>query len=184
MRVVYKPERRVVVLSKNHIKVIDVAVQGPDAIPPETYAAHMTNTNNPHEVGLLQLVVPSGNAGQWVRISDDGTTLIVVDPPLTEMPILPQPIDEKVKADPHDATGGYLNEKVSGIIYVDESAHVLRLLGVTGTTFPGNYYYGTNDNGQLGFWPLPNSLLQMCGITEEIIEEWLDDGAVAFYDWP
>ncbi|WP_278549549.1 hypothetical protein [Cloacibacillus evryensis] len=184
MRVIYEPKRQVVVVGKDRIKVITCAVQGPGAIPPDTYQAHVDARDNPHEVGLFQLLVPTGVAGQWVRFSDDGTRLIAVDPPLTEMPVLPQPIDEKVKADPADAVPGFLNAKVAGVLYVDESAHVVRLRGVMAGSYPPNYYYGTNDAGQLGFWPLPASLIQECGIGVEDEDEWLNTGAVSFYGWP
>lgn len=184
MRVIYEPKRQVVVIGRNKIKVITCAVQGPDAIPPDTYQAHVDARDNPHEVGLFQLLVPEGAAGQWVRFSDDGTKLIAVDPPLTEMPELPQPIDEKVKSDPADAVPGFLNAKVAGVLYVDESAHVVRLRGVMAGSYPPNYYYGTNDAGQLGFWPLPASLIQECGIGVEDEDEWLNTGAVGFYGWP
>lgn len=184
MRVVYEPKRSVVVVGRNRIKVITCAVQGPGAIPPDTYQAHVEDRNNPHEVGLFQLLVPEGAAGQWVRFSDDGRRLIAVDPPLTEMPILPQPIDEKVKADAADPLPGFLNAKVAGVLYVDESAHVVRLRGVLSGTYPGRYYYGTNDSGQLGFWPLPASLVQESGIGVEDEDEWLNTGAVGFFEWP
>jgi len=184
VRVIYEPKQRVIVFAKNKIKVVTCAVQGPEAIPPETYQAHMDNKNNPHEVGLLQLLVPVGNQGQWVRFSNDGTQLIAVPPPLTEMPVLPQPIDEKIKTDPSDASPGFLNAKVAGMLYVDEVNHVLRLLGAMDATVPPNYYYGTNDSGQFGFWALPASLIQVCGITKENEDEWLNTGAVEFFDWP
>ena len=57
-RVLYENKRRVVVISQNKVKVITCAVQGPDAIPPETYIAHMDRTDNPHMVNLLQLLIP------------------------------------------------------------------------------------------------------------------------------
>lgn len=187
-RIIYESIRSVVVVSQNKIKVIQCAVQGPDAIPPDTYAAHIENTDNPHGVGLFQLLVPEGNAGQWIRIADDGTALIPTPPPLTEMPVLPQPTDEKVKADPADPAAGFLNAKTGGLIYVDEAGHVLRLRGIMSDSYPGNYYYGTNDEGQLGLWPLPGSLIYESGIGAglgaEDENEWLNAGEVGFYGWP
>ena len=184
MRVVYEPKRSVVVVGKNRVQVVTCAVQGPGAIPPDTYAAHVAARDNPHKVGLFELGVPVGSAGQWIRFSDDGTRLVAVAPPLTEMPVLPQPVDEKVKADPADGVPGFLNVKVAGVLYVDEAAHVVRLRGVMNGVYPGNFYYGTNDAGQLGFWPLPAGLIHVCGIGAEDEDEWLDSGAVCFYEWP
>lgn len=183
-RVIYEPTHSVVVIAKNRIKVVTCAVQGPGAIPPETYSAHVAARNNPHEVGLFQLVTPAGCAGQWVRFSDDGTKLVAVPPPLTEMPVLPQPVDEKIKTDPADPVPGFLNAKVAGLLYVDEAAHLLALRGVLSGSYPGNYYYGTNDAGQLGFWPLPAGLVAVCGIGPEDEDEWLNFGEVSFYEWP
>lgn len=184
MRVLYESKRRVVVVSRNKIKVVNCAVQGPDAIPPDTYTSHMENTNNPHEVRLFQLLIPAGNDGQWLRFSDDGSELIATDPPLTEVPELPQPTDEKVKADSADPTAGFLNSKVAGVLRVDEVGHVVRLQGALDVSYPANYYYGTNDEGQLGFWPLPDSLVQESGIGAEDMDEWLNTGELAFFEWP
>ena len=183
-RVLYENKRRVVVISQNKVKVITCAVQGPDAIPPETYIAHMDRTDNPHMVNLLQLLIPAGNNGKWLRFSDDGTTLFANDPPLTEVPDLPQPIDEKVKACASDPTSSYLRDKVAGLLYVDEINHVLRLLGAIDTTYGANLYYGTNDNGEIGFWHLPDGLIQISGIGVENEDEWLNDGEPNFFDLP
>ena len=86
MRVVYAKRYSVVVLEKNKIKVITCGIQGPGAIPPETYQDHMDDLNNPHEVNLYQLITPLGSEGKWIRFSDDGTHLIAVPAPLTELP--------------------------------------------------------------------------------------------------
>ena len=184
MRVVYKAIREVVKISKNKLKVITGAVQGPDAIPPTTYSAHMENMNNPHQVGFFQLLIPSGKAGKWIRFSDDGASLIAVNAPLTTMPVLPQPVDELIKTDPADPDASFMEDKVSGILYIDNENHVVRMSGVVASSYPPNYYYGTNDEGQMGFWPLPSSLLPVCGIGEEDEEEWLNFGAVDFFDLP
>lgn len=184
MRVLYENTRRVVLISKDRVKVITCAVQGPDAIPPETYIAHMERTDNPHEVGLFQLIVPAGNGGQWLRFSDDGTALIATPPPLTEMPDLPAPIDEKVKACASDPTTSYLRNKVGGLLYVDEINHVLRLLGAVNATYGPNLYYGTNDHGEIGFWNLPEGLSQVSGIGVENEDEWLNDGELNFFELP
>ena len=185
MRVLYGSKRQVISLAKNRIKVIDVAVQGPAAIPPTVYMDHMVRTDNPHEVSLFQLKVPRYKEGQWIRFSDDGQSLIIVNPPLTEMPDLPIPPDECVRADPDDPVTGYLNGKVAGLVIVDEAIHVIRLKGVITENLPANVYYGTNDTGQLGFWPLPPSLIQVSGIGmgigAENEEEWLNNGAVGLF---
>lgn len=184
MRVIYEDRRRVIVTAKNRIKVVMPGVQGPPGIPPDTYAAHMTDYDNPHRVQLLQLLAESYQAGKWVRINDTGTGVIAVDPPLTEVPELPAPTDDKVKADPGDPESGYLAQKVQGCIVVDTVMHLVRLKGAAASAYQPNYYYGTNDAGQLGFWPLPASLIQECGIGVEDEDEWLNTGAVGFYGWP
>ena len=178
-KVIYKPNRRVIYLGNNKIKVITAAVQGADAVAPAIYTDHIANHNNPHQVGLLQLSVPANCAGKWLRISDDGTSVIVVDPPLTAVPTFPAPADEKVKADPADPATGYLNAKVGGVLYVDETTHLLKLKGATGDTVAASYYYGTNASGVLGFWPLPDLPTPIADWDKE--EEWLDTGAVTFF---
>lgn len=183
-RVLYENIRRVVMISDNKVKVITCAVQGPDAIPPETYMAHMDNTDNPHRVGLFQLLIPAGNNGQWLRFSDDGSALIPTSPPLTEMPVLPQPIDEKVKAWAGDPTSTHLNQKIAGVLYIDEENHVLRLRGDLNIGYAPNHYYGTNDEGQFGFWEIPSGLIQVSGIGIEDENEWLNSGELNFFDLP
>ncbi len=184
MRVIYENRRRVVAVEKNKIQVVMPAVQGPPGIPPDTYIVHMVDYDNPHRVGLLQLLAESYQAGKWVRVNDTGTGVIAVDPPLTEIPELPQPVDEMVKADPGDPKSGYLAQKVQGCIVVDTVMHLVRLKGAAASEYLPNYYYGTNDAGQLGFWPLPASLLPESGIGPEDENEWLNTGAVEFFDWP
>ena len=48
---------------------------------------------------------------------------------------------------------------------------------------PPNYYYGTNDTGQIGFWKLPDSLIQVNDFSVEDENEWLNDGSINFFDW-
>jgi len=189
MRVTYSSQRRVIKISSNRIKVIDVATQGPPAIPPTVYMDHMARVDNPHQVGVFQLLVPSGNNGKWIKFAEDGSALEPTRAPLVELPPLPIPPDECVRADPSDPVTGFLNSKVAGLIYVDEAEHVVRLLGVTGgSDVPPNCYYGTNDEGQLGFWPLPESLIHVSGIGTGVCaeneDEWNNTGEVALFTWP
>ena len=182
MRVFYEPKRSVVVISRARVEVVMAAVQGPMSVPPETYMSHVAARSNPHEVGLFELLVPAGLGGKWVRFAEGGG-LEAVPPPLTEMPVLPPPVDEKVMADPADEMPGFLNGKCAGLVYVDEVSHVLRLRGVMEGSYPPGCYYGTNDFGQLGFWPLPAALEYVCGIGPENEDEWLDTGGVGFFEW-
>jgi hypothetical protein len=185
MRVIYDElERRTIKIGKSHIKVIMAAVQGTSSIPPSTYIEHIQNQGNPHQVKLLQLLVDAGNAGKWLKVNAAGDGIELVDAPLTTMPALPNPIDEKVKADPSDPTAGYLSAKVAGCLVIDSAMHLMRLKGAAASEYPPDYYYGTNDNGVLGFWRLPSALIPSSGIGPENEDEWLNDGAVGFYDYP
>ena len=70
---------------------------------------------------------------------------------------------EKVKADEGDPDPGFLMAKVAGRLMVDIDRHVLRLAGDTGV-YPPNCYYGRNENGVWGFYPIPEQLLPPSGI--------------------
>ncbi|MEA5034239.1 hypothetical protein [Cloacibacillus evryensis] len=181
-RVLYKPQRKVVIISENRVKVIMAAPQGPDSVAPAEYTQHIENKNNPHEVALLQLKVNAADVGRWVRVNAAGTALEVCAAPLTEAPVYPDPPDEKVKVDAGD-TSGYLDAKVAGALWVDTTEHKLKLKGATGDTVLPNYYYGTNASGVLGFWSLAD-LITPSGIAADNEEEWLNTGSVAFWGMP
>jgi len=70
-------------------------------------------------------------------------------------------IDEKVKADQYDLTAGYLSEKVSKSIRVNEETHTLELVGDR-TNLSPSMYYGTPINGTTrGFYPMPYTYNQL-----------------------
>lgn len=176
MRVLYRDEWRVARLSGGTLKVTTAGTQGPAAVPSQLFNEHVARRDNPHRVSLDQLVVPAGNAGKWVKIAADGTTLVLTAPPLTELPPMPDPADEKVAADPGDNLPGYLSAKVAGVLYVDETKHQLRLKGAPNAAPAAGSYYGTSDSGVLGFWPVPAGLARVSGITADNEDDLFDAG--------
>lgn len=167
MRIIdIKSRRRIVRVSKTVLDIVESAVQGPPAIPPNAYIEHMERTDNPHEVSVTQLTVPEGlPEGYWLKLAvvDGVLRIVATPPPLTEVPELPEYLDEKVKADEGDPEPGFLMAKVAGRLMVDIDRHVLRLAGDTGV-YPPNCYYGRNENGVWGFYPIPEQLLPPSGI--------------------
>ncbi|MDR1649934.1 MAG: hypothetical protein LBR71_06695 [Synergistaceae bacterium] len=159
MRIIEIRSRRTAIeISEEELEIRETAAQGPPAIPTGKYLEHMADLNNPHRVSVAQLTLPDGAPdGYWVRAWDGGLQL--VPPPLTEMPDIPPAIDEHVRTDEGDPAAGYLDAKVGGQIAADLETHKIRLRGDTGAAIPPLHYYGRNENGVWGFWPIPASLL-------------------------